>query len=204
MVLRIMIKASHQYLAYQFWYSILDPLGHHASTCKRGGDAVHRHNLLRDVFADSCRLAHLPVKLEVGNNLTPDHDHSRPADVLVHNWSLGKPAAFDFCVTSPLNSLILSEAGVTSGVAAQASEIRKHYSNDAICVELGWVCIPLVVETYGAWGQEAVKNFAQLASRLAIACSKPKSVVINEIYGRLYTCLMRSISSAILTRIVPS
>ena len=81
------------------------------------------------MFADSCRLAHLPVKLEVGNNLTPDHDHSRPADVLVHNWSLGKPAAFDFCVTSPLNSLILSEAGVSSGVAAQASEIRKHNSN---------------------------------------------------------------------------
>ena len=26
--------------------SILDPLGHHASTCKRGGDAAHRHNLL--------------------------------------------------------------------------------------------------------------------------------------------------------------
>ena len=184
--------------------SILDPLGHHASMCKRGGDAVHRHNLLRDVFADSCRLAHLPVKLEVGNNLTPDHDHSRPADVLVHNWSLGKPAAFDFCVTSPLNSLILSEAGVSSGVAAQASEIRKHNSNDAKCGELGWVCIPLVVETYGAWGQEAVKTFAQLASRLAIACSKPKSVVINEIYGRLNTCPMRSISSAILTRIVPS
>ena len=120
------------------------------------------------MFADSCRLAHLPVKLEVGNNLTPDHDHSRTA-------------AFDFCVTSPLNSLILSEAGVSSGVAAQASEIRKHNSNDAKCVELGWVCIPLVVETYGAWGQEAVKTFAQLASRLAIACSKPKSVVINEI-----------------------
>ncbi|KAL5491295.1 hypothetical protein EMCRGX_G016557 [Ephydatia muelleri] len=184
--------------------SILDPLGHHASTCKRGGDAVHRHNLLRDVFADSCCLAHLPVKLEVGNNLTPDHDHSRPADVLVHNWSLGKPAAFDFCVTSPLNSLILSEAGVSSGVAAQTSEIRKHNSNDAKCVELGWVCIPLVVETYGAWGQEAVKTFAQLASRLAIAFSKPKSVIINEIYGRLNTCLMRSISSAILTRIVSS
>ena len=168
----------------------------------RSSVAVHRHNLLRDVFADSCRLAHLPVKLQVGNILTPDHDHSRPADVLVHNWSLGKPAAFDFCVTSPLNSLILSEAGVSSGVAAQASEIRKHNSNDAKCVELGWVCIPLVVETYGAWGQEAVKTFAHLASRLAIACSKPKSVVINEIYGRLNTSLMRSISSAILTRIV--
>eukprot|EP00731_Ephydatia_muelleri_P016405 Em0009g829a len=29
----------------------LDPLGHHAVTCKGGGDAVIRHNALRDVFA---------------------------------------------------------------------------------------------------------------------------------------------------------
>ena len=27
----------------------LDPLGHHAVTCKRGGDAISRHNKLRDV-----------------------------------------------------------------------------------------------------------------------------------------------------------
>ena len=91
---------------------------------------------------------------------------------------------------------------MSSGVAAHASEIRKHNSNDAKYGELGWVCIPLVVETYGAWGQEAVKSFAQLASRLAIACSKPKSVVINDLYGRLNTCLIRSISSAILSRMV--
>ena len=49
---------------------------------------------------------------------------------------------------------------MSSGAAAHASEIRKHNSNDAKCGELGWVCIPLVVETYGAWGQEAVKSFA--------------------------------------------
>ena len=70
---------------------------------------------------------------------------------------------------------------MSSGAAAHASEIRKHNSNDAKCGELGWVCIPLVVETYGAWGQEAVKSFAQLASRLPIACSKPKSVIINDL-----------------------
>ena len=51
---------------------------------------------------------------------------------------------------------------MSSGAAAHASEVRKHNSNDAKCGELGWVCIPLVVETYGAWGQEAVKSFAQL------------------------------------------
>ncbi|KAL5502785.1 hypothetical protein EMCRGX_G009609 [Ephydatia muelleri] len=54
-------------------------------------------------------------------------------------------AAFDFCVTSPLNSLILSEAGVSS---AQASEIRKHNSNDAKCVELAKLAeLPLIEHT---------------------------------------------------------
>ncbi|KAL5503173.1 hypothetical protein EMCRGX_G010081 [Ephydatia muelleri] len=34
----------------------------------------------------------------------------RPADVLIPNWSLGKPVAPDLSVASPLNVEILSEA----------------------------------------------------------------------------------------------
>ena len=59
----------------------LDLLGHHAVTCKKGGDVVTRHNRLRDVFVDFCHQAHLGVHVEVGNNLTPDGSRSRPADV---------------------------------------------------------------------------------------------------------------------------
>ena len=33
----------------------LDPLGHHAVTCRHGGDMVVRHNHLRDVVVDFCR-----------------------------------------------------------------------------------------------------------------------------------------------------
>ena len=50
----------------------LDLLGHHAVTCKKGGDVVTRHNRLRDVFVDFCHQAHLGVHVEVGSNLTPD------------------------------------------------------------------------------------------------------------------------------------
>ena len=32
----------------------LDTLGHHAVTCRRGGDVVTRHNCLRDTFVDLC------------------------------------------------------------------------------------------------------------------------------------------------------
>eukprot|EP00731_Ephydatia_muelleri_P010464 Em0005g1050a len=182
--------------------TVLDPLGHHASTCKRGGDAVFRHNRLRDVVAESCRLAHLSVKVEAGYNLTPDHSHTRPADVLVQNWSRGRSAAFDICVTSPLNTLTLSEAGVCAGAAAQAGEVRKHSANDDKCGDLGWFCVPLVTETYGAWGAEAKACFSQLASRLSIRLQKPKSVILYELYGRLNTCLVRCVATAILSNFV--
>ena len=146
----------------------LDPLGHHALTCKHGGDVVLRHNSLRDVFVESCHRACLGSQVEVGSGLGLDRLHFRPADVLVNNWHLGKPAAFDLTVTSPLNPIILTEAGVRCGSSALFAEARKHNANDSKCAELGWVCIPLAVESYGCWGTEAQQSFSRLAARLAI------------------------------------
>ena len=100
---------------------VLDPLGHHALTCKRGGDVK-----LCDTLAETCHRAHLSVKVETGSNLTKDHSHTHPADILVPNWSLGKPAAFDLSVTSPLNSNVLLEAGLAAGQAARGTEEKKH------------------------------------------------------------------------------
>ena len=54
-------------------YNALDPLGHHAITCKWGGDVVTRHNTLRDVLAETCHRAHLSVQVEAGSGLTADH-----------------------------------------------------------------------------------------------------------------------------------
>ena len=124
-------------------------------SCKRGGDAVIQHNQLRDEFAEACRCAHFQVRIEMDSGLTPDHNHSRPADVLVEGWERGKPVAFDITVTSPLCPAFLGEASQVAGAAALAAETRKHIANDKRCQELGWACIPIAVETYGNWGQEA-------------------------------------------------
>ena len=94
-------------------------------------------------------------------------EHTHLADVLVPNWVLGKPAAFDLSVTSMLNAHIFQEACVTAGSAALAAQIRKHRVNDERCRELGWVCIPLVVETYGCWGTEAIQALSRLATRVS-------------------------------------
>ena len=129
----------------------LDPLGHHALTCKSGVDLIVRHNALRDTFLESCKQACIGGHLEAGSSLDEEGRKTRPADILVQNWEFGKPAAF---VTSPLNPTTLNGASVTAGSAASAAEARKNVTNDAKCNRLGWVCIPLAVETYGCWGDE--------------------------------------------------
>ena len=63
----------------------LDPLGHHAVTRR----VVIRHNRLRDEIFDLCRHAHLSFRLEKGNGLTRDLNHTRPADILVAGWVRG-------------------------------------------------------------------------------------------------------------------
>ena len=83
--------------------------------------------------------------MEVGSGLGHDERRTRPADVLVPNWDLGKPAAFDLTVASPLNQSILNEACVTARSSAQDSEQRKHASNDVKSSELQL----LAIETYG-------------------------------------------------------
>ena len=68
---------------------------------------------------------------EAGSGLGCELLHMRPADILASNWLCDKPAAFDLTVTSPLNPSILSEAGLTAGSAAVATDLRKHSANDA-------------------------------------------------------------------------
>ncbi len=80
--------------------------------------------------------------------LIPD-SASRPADVLLPNWTNGRPAALDVHVISPLQSLTLSEAARTQGHALQVGVQRKLASNLPNCRSMGLTCIPLVAETLG-------------------------------------------------------
>ena len=181
--------------------STLDHLGHNAVTCKYGGDVVTRHNMIRDILVETCRRAHIGVKVEVSNNLGRDHSKTCPADILLPNWLLGRTAALDVSITSPLNPVNLLEAGVSATAAVQATESRKHHANDPKCSDLGWVCVTMVVETYGAWGKEATAIISSVASRLATSMCRPKSIILNEIYGRLNLHLVRANATAILSRI---
>ncbi|KAL5516647.1 hypothetical protein EMCRGX_G002034 [Ephydatia muelleri] len=123
-------------------------------------------------------------------------------DILALDWDRGRHAAFDVTVTSSLSVSILPEASMSVGAAAEA-KVRKHRANDPKCSELGWVCVPLAVETYGNWGKEAQATFSRLASCIATTSSCHKSQVLGEMYGRLNFTLVRAISRAILGKCLP-
>ena len=81
-----------------------------------------------------------------------------------------------------------------------AAEVRKHGNNDRKCAELGWVSIPLAVETYGCWGAEAQSTISRPASHLAIQLQCRKSKAITIIYQRLNLTLVRANARALLSR----
>ena len=103
-------------------------------------------------------------------------------------------------ISSPLSITSLDQACTTSGSTAQSAEARKHRANDPKCCELGCVCVPLAVETYGNWGKEAKDTFSHLATRLAIGSHKSKSSHVFELYSKLNLTLTRSIVRAIMVR----
>ena len=178
-------------------HNMLDPLGHHAVTCIFGGDVVSRQNQLR---VPVCGHAVLQVSVLV-LKLRHEHLHTRPADVLLPNWVCSKPAALDFTGVSPLGSTHIVEAGTTAGSAVLSAEERKHAKNDQKCTELNWVCAPMAVVVYGAWGDEAQGTFSRLATRLSVKSSVPKPEALSSIYVRLNMILVRVNARALLSRV---
>ena len=91
------------------------------------------------------------------------------------DWNLRRPATFDICVVSPLNTNILFVVGATAGKATEAAELKKHITSDMICAELSgfashlwWnhiehgagIIWSMGQESYGAWGRNHMEHGA--------------------------------------------
>ena len=89
---------------------------------------------------------------------------------------------------------------MTSGYTAELGEKDKHSKNDIPCTERGWVCVPLVVEVFGGWGNEAQETLSRVAKKLAIRTSCFWPEVLASMYCRLGITLMRQNARALLGR----
>jgi hypothetical protein len=178
----------------------LDRLGHHALTCKYHGYVQVRHNDLSRTFVKICTRAQLRPKLEQG---AEDRDLRRPADVLLPDWNGAVSAALDFTVVSPLTLDNISGAvvaGHRAELAVTSAEQAKHEKYDEKCKDLSWTCIPMAVDTYGVWGNEAREMFGQVGEQLSSQLNMSRSAAVSFIYNVLGVALARKNANALLAK----
>jgi hypothetical protein len=173
----------------------LDLFGHHSLTCRYREYRVARHNRLRDGLFSLLAAAGMSPQKEQGSF---EDDRSRPADILVPDWKLGLSGAFDITVVSPLTSHYLSGAGGNDAVSP--AELKKHVENDPKCKELHWLCVPLAVDSYGQWGDEAHLAFGQIALRLSTRTKVTVSSALSSLFNTLGVILARHNALSILSR----
>ena len=89
---------------------------------------------------------------------------------------------------------------MTSGHTAELGEQDKHSKNDILCTERGWVCVTLVVEVFGGWGNEAQQALSRVAKKLAIRTSRFWPEVLASIYCGLGITQMHQNARALLGR----
>ena len=78
-------------------------------------------------------------------------------------WSAGQPAALDIPFTSPLHSIIISNAARKSGFALRAAEDRKLEQCSQQCANIGVQFIPMALESFGGLSELVRKTLKQMA-----------------------------------------
>ena len=137
----------------------LDTLGHHATTCHKGGGIMRRHDAVVRLLHEYARdHLGLPCLLEQHTApSTPDHEHDR-IDLIVQ--IAGAETHVDVAVVSPLTSqhdLIKTRARHDGHAAIQtANRKRNRYPNLGV--------LPFVIEDYGRPGKEAIGLVRTLAA----------------------------------------
>ena len=165
---------------------LLDIYGDHSLICGSGSERTNRHKCVRDTLYHIMNSAGLSPSLETAN-LIPDTIR-RPADVSVNNWSLGKSAAIDVSITSPLQNTTILSATIEAGFAAGEREKSKDENIFNNCHDAGIIFLPFVVETLGTWGQTA-KDIME---------NNYKS--LNWIYQKLSVAIHRGNANMIISR----
>ena len=112
-----------------------DPFGDYQIGCGGNGNRISRHNAIRDVIFNAAQSTALAPTREAPG-LVPS-SLSRPADVLLPNWSRGRPAALDVHVISPTQQLTLTEAASSQGHALHVGVQRKLTVHLSACRSAG-------------------------------------------------------------------
>jgi hypothetical protein len=173
-----------------------DEHGYHALVCRCWGGRIYRHHALANVLTTFLKCAHHNPQREKSFD-----GSTRPADVYLPHWELGKPLALDLAVTHPLQPNALSSAGISEPGSWASVYAKTHKAKQGPPLEaLGVDFAPLVVETLGSWDPPAFELLNRFADQYAMHQGIPPALAAKTLFQRLSVTLMRVNVRMILAR----
>ncbi len=134
--------------------------------------------------------------------LIPGRD-SRPADVLLPQWSGGQDAALDITVVNPCQAAFVVGAAATPGYALEQAHRRKMRGAEEACRAQGLNFLPLVAESHGGWGEVAVAVVDRIARSLARQTGQREEDVTRQTWSRLAVTLQRANGQTLYFHVLP-
>ena len=174
--------------------SLADSFGDHQVGCGGNGDRIARHNAVRDVLYNAAQSAALAPTKDAPS-LVPG-SYTRTADILLPNWTNGRPAALDVSVISSMQQLTLVEAASSPSHAVSVGIRRKLTANLPACQAAGVMdFLPIVVETLGGWCPDSIATIRSIGRTLGERLISTDPVDMTNLFGRLVIALQRGNAS---------
>ena len=101
---------------------------------------------------------------------------------------------------SPLQELTLSSSAASKGAALFVAESRKRAAYSSLCRSAGISFIPLVVETLGFWGKEALTTIKSLGRLQALRLGLDPKESTKHLFQKLSVALWHGNSHLWVTR----
>ena len=152
----------------------IDKFGDHFLVCKNGSEKFNRHNMWLHSWERLIKKSTSPsLSLEkplYALGITQANNFNKRIDLVEHKINEQSIMA-DVSITHPTSANLTNQNISTPGYAALTREKEKHKKYDESATKLNMKFVPLIAETYGRMGLEAISYAQQKINELSTVFS---------------------------------
>jgi hypothetical protein len=177
----------------------IDKAGYHLLTCKTGGGPIWSHETIVGVWGDCLK------QLQIVHHREPRDRYvnsNARADIIAYNAQTGADIELDVSLAHPWAGHIISQAAEEDGVAAARREHEKSRKYAAMVDVWGSPssCVPLVLEHFGRWGQQALQFLDQLSLQSVDEDGRENGKEFKTFWRRRFSVALQRCNSSVLRR----
>ena len=153
---------------------------------------IARHSAINGLIKTALSAAEVPLRLEPQGLV--HGDNKRPDGVSTMPWSEGRCLAWDFTCPDTLAPSHINRAILEPGIVASDAEALKSAKYAQLPTSM--LFVPIAIETFGAFGEEAAKFMSELGRRLTRKTQDSRSA--SFLFQRLSMTVQRGNAACVL------